>query len=53
MCRFFKVITPVEQFASVRACLKEAGIAVDTESSGLELLPVSIIEVALDYLFFS
>jgi hypothetical protein len=53
LCRFFKVITPVEQFASVRASLKEAGIAVDTESSGLELIPVSIIEVALDYLFFS
>lgn len=53
MCRFFKVITPVEQFASVHARLKEAGIAIETESSGLELIPVSIIEVALDYLIFS
>jgi len=36
----------MEQFASVRAGLQEAGIPLDADISGLELIPVSEIEVS-------
>lgn len=35
----------MDQFASVRAGLREAGIPFDADISGLELIPVSEIEV--------
>ncbi len=35
----------MDQFASVRAGLQEAGIPLDADISGLELIPVSEIEV--------
>ena len=40
------MITPMNQFASVRAGLQEAGIPFDADISGLELIPVSEIEVS-------
>ncbi|KAG0562459.1 hypothetical protein KC19_9G148300 [Ceratodon purpureus] len=43
--KYLKVITPMDQFASVRAGLQEAGIPFDADISGLELIPVSEIEV--------
>ena len=45
-CRYHKVITPMGQFASVRDGLQEAGIEFDADISGLELIPVSEIEVS-------
>lgn len=42
--KYFKVLTPVDQFATVRAGLQEAGVPFDADSSGLELIPVAEIE---------
>lgn len=39
------MLTPVDQFATVRAGLQEAGVPFDADSSGLELIPVAEIEV--------
>lgn len=36
---YFKVVTPIEEHVGVLARLKEAGVTVDVESSGLEMLP--------------
>lgn len=36
---------PVDQFAAVRASLQEAGVPFDVDSSGLELIASSTIEV--------
>jgi hypothetical protein len=44
--RYLKVISPMDQFASVRAGLQEAGIPFDADISGLELIPVAEIEVS-------
>lgn len=44
--RYYKVLTPVEQFFTVSQQLKEAGIKIDTDNSGLELFPVVSVEVS-------
>eukprot|EP00249_Psilotum_nudum_P014990 c25107_g1_i1 orf=450-1613(-) len=42
--KYYRVITPVEQYAAVSKKLQEAGISVDVEESGLELIPVATFE---------
>ncbi|KAG6547593.1 hypothetical protein Mapa_011042 [Marchantia paleacea] len=42
--RYYKVLTPVEQFFTVSQQLKEAGIKIDSDNSGLELFPVVTVE---------
>ncbi|KAL3677468.1 hypothetical protein R1sor_027416 [Riccia sorocarpa] len=42
--RFFKVLVPVDQFFTINQKLKEAGIQVDDDNSGLELFPVARVE---------
>lgn len=42
--KYFKVLTAVDQFWSVTQKLKEAGLPVDTDNSGLELFPVATVK---------
>ncbi|MCO5588970.1 hypothetical protein L7F22_042934 [Adiantum nelumboides] len=42
--KYYKVVTPLEQFAMVSKRLQEAGIPVDMECSGLEFIPNAIFE---------
>lgn len=42
--KYYKVITPLEQYAAVSKKLQEAGIPVDIECSGLEYIPNTLFE---------
>ncbi|CAI5468456.1 unnamed protein product, partial [Closterium sp. Yama58-4] len=42
--RFFRVLTPAESFASVRAQLQEYGLTVDAEHSGLMFIPTATMQ---------
>ncbi|CAI5469204.1 unnamed protein product [Closterium sp. Yama58-4] len=44
LVRFFRVLTPAESFASVRAQLQEYGLTVDAEHSGLMFIPTAAMQ---------
>jgi hypothetical protein len=43
----FKVVADAGSFGAVRDALEAAGVAVDSERSGLSMSPVTLIEVSL------
>lgn len=46
-CRAYRVITALESYTAVQAKLEEAGVRIDRESSGLQLLPLALVEVGV------
>jgi YebC/PmpR family DNA-binding regulatory protein len=42
--KYYKILTPVDEFWTVTQKLKEAGLPVDTDNSGLELFPTAMIK---------
>ena len=41
------MITALESYTAVQANLEEAGVRIDRESSGLQLLPLALVEVGV------
>ena len=43
----YRVITALESYTAVQAKLEEAGVRIDREGSGLQLMPLALVEVGV------